>query len=282
MRIPSALSHAALCFGLFVFAGCTQAAGEDQPLVGAPEPDDGEDLRGAESVSTPVANGTQLRASAALNLRATPSTSAAILAVMPAGTVVTVVDGNPRSGWYNVKYGTKVGWSFGVYLDKVGAEATPTGGSCSPSRAVGVVSAKRKALLDTIAFAEGTRGYSQDGYDVSFTFRTFPDCNVHPKKRYCSGSLCSDASGRYQFLSKTWATLGLPNFRPENQTIGAMSLISRRGGVVPADRPLSATEFSNLMSKISYEWASLPPGRYGQPIKTMSALRSQYCKFAGC
>jgi len=45
---------------------------------------------------------------------------------------------------------------------------------------------------------------------------------------------------------------------------------------------MTATEFSNAMSKLSYEWASLPPGRYGQPNKSMTQMRSTYCAAAGC
>ena len=61
-----------------------------------------------------------------------------------------------------------------------------------------------------------------------------------------------------------------------------MKLVSRRGGTVPTSRPMNATEFANLMNRISYEWASLPPGRYGQPSKSMSQMYSAYCQRAGC
>ncbi len=45
---------------------------------------------------------------------------------------------------------------------------------------------------------------------------------------------------------------------------------------------MTASEFSNAMSRLSYEWASLPPGRYGQPVKTQSQMRNDYCSNAGC
>lgn len=155
--------------------------------------------------------------------------------------------------------------------------------TCAPSRAVDVIPWKQSVLLDTIAYAEGTRGRSQDGYNVAFTHKTFSSCNTHPNKAYCSGRLCSTASGRYQFLYKTWKGLGYPNFRPENQERAAMKLIKRRGAYVPTSRALTATEFSNVMARISYEWASLPPGRYGQPSYSTSALRKVYCAGkAGC
>ncbi len=168
-----------------------------------------------------------------------------------------------------------------------GAGATPpspapTGGSCDPSRARGVVAAPQKALLDTIAYAEGTRGRGQDGYNVIFTYQYFTSCTVHPRRLACSGSLCSDAAGRYQFLSTTWAGLGLASFTPDNQERGALKLIAQRGASVPSTRVLSATEFANVMDRISFEWASLPPGRYGQPNYSVSALRAEYCRLGGC
>lgn len=264
--------------------GCAASHEESTEIVGAEEPDDDADLRGAESVSETLPAGAQLRTNAALNLRSSPSKSASILEVMAKGTLVTAVTGKPSAGWYQVKHGGRTGWSYGVYLDRVSTSggSTAAGGSCAPARAIGIVSAPRKALLDAIAWAEGTRGYSQDGYNVIFSFKTFTDCDDHPRRTICSGGYCSTAAGRYQFLTTTWDGLKLPNFRPENQTTGAMTLIAWRKATIPADRPLTATEFTNVMSKISYEWASLPPGRYGQPVKSASQLRAEYCKLAGC
>lgn len=273
-------------FAALPLTGCA-ANGDsaEEELVGADEPADGEDAREAESVMGPVAPGTQLRTNAALNLRSYASTSAKILRVIPDNALVTVVSGTPKNGWYNIKYSGTSGWSYGVYLDKVtssGGSAVTGLASCAPARAVGVVTSKRKALLDTIAYAEGTRGYSQDGYNVLYSYKTVSDCNSHPNRVICSGAYCSSAAGRYQFLNTTWKGLGLPNFRPENQTRGAMTLIAWRKATIPSDRAMTATEFANVMSRISYEWASLPPGRYGQPVKTMSQLRTTYCGLAGC
>jgi muramidase (phage lysozyme) len=273
-------SLAQLFLACVLATGCTMADGSDSELTGIDEPEDEGETRDAEAMVGSVSAGTQLRTNANLNLRTSPSKTAKILHVIPDGALVTVVSATPKNGWYNIKHGGQEGWSHGDYLDKVsgvvGAE------SCAPARAVGVVTAKRKALLDTIAYAEGTKGHGYDGYNILYAYKTVDDCNRHPDRVICSGSYCSSAAGRYQFLNKTWNGLGLPNFRPENQTRGAMTLIAWRKATIPADRAMTATEFANVMSKISYEWASLPPGRYGQPIKSMSALRSEYCKFAGC
>ncbi|MBX3208382.1 MAG: glycoside hydrolase family 104 protein [Labilithrix sp.] len=155
-------------------------------------------------------------------------------------------------------------------------------GSCAPSGAAGVVPKKHRALLDTIAYAEGTRGRGQDGYNVTFAYRYFSSCAKHPNMKVCSGRYCSTAAGRYQFLTGTWKGLGYSSFSPANQDRGGMKLISRRGANIPTGRALTATEFANTMNRISYEWASLPPGRYGQPSYSMAATRKKYCSFAGC
>ena len=156
------------------------------------------------------------------------------------------------------------------------------GGTCSPAVASGVVPAKHRALLDTIAYTEGTRGRGKDGYNVTFAYRCFATCAKHPNMRVCGGGYCSTAAGRYQFLKTTWDGLGLPTFTPDNQDKGGMKLVSRRGVNAPTGRAMTATEFTNAMNRLSWEWASLPPGRYGQPVYTMTATRREYCRLAGC
>lgn len=154
--------------------------------------------------------------------------------------------------------------------------------TCDPSLANGAVPKEHRALLDTIATTEGTRGRGENGYNVTFAYHYFTSCAHHPNLDICSGGYCSTAAGRYQFLTTTWNGLGYANFHPDNQDRGAMKLVARRGASVPTGRALTATEFVNVMDRISYEWASLPPGRYGQPSYSMSATRAKYCAFAGC
>ncbi len=155
--------------------------------------------------------------------------------------------------------------------------------SCSPSRATGVMPEKQRALLDTIAWAEGTRGKGSDGYNVIVGYRYANDCVRHPNRLIkLSSSLSSTAAGRYQFLTRTWNSLGLANFQPENQDRGGFRLVTRRGVTVPATRAMTATEFTNALSKISYEWASLPPSRYGQGNRSAAQVRAEYCRNAGC
>ena len=140
---------------------------------------------------------------------------------------------------------------------------------------------------DSIAFAEGTEGRSQDGYNVGFAYKLFASCSRHPAVTTCSGGLCSTAAGRYQFLKRTWDSTaratGARSFAPDEQEKGAQYLIGKvRKVTVPSTRALTATEFSNAMKKLSYEWASLPFSPYGQPTVSLSRTRAKYCTFAGC
>jgi muramidase (phage lysozyme) len=155
--------------------------------------------------------------------------------------------------------------------------------SCAPSLASGAVPAMHRAMLDTIAYTEGTAGScGQDGYNTGFSYKCFKSCSRHPDTVWTSGGYSSSAAGRYQFLNRTWSGLGLGAFSPKNQDIGAMKLVVRRGTTLPTSRPLTATEFTNAMKKLSPEWASLPFSPYGQPRKSLSQTRAKYCAEAGC
>ncbi len=155
--------------------------------------------------------------------------------------------------------------------------------TCAPSLAVGAVPVKHKAMLNTIAFTEGTAGRGgYDGYNVTFAYHYFSSCVRHPDLAIRSGSYTSTAAGRYQFLYATWRGLGLPNFEPNNQDKGGMKLIAQRGVTLPTTRALTATEFANAMSRLNKEWASLPGSPYGQPTYSLATTRKKYCSFAGC
>jgi len=121
-----------------VGTGCAAATGggdTGDELVGVDENSD--DDRGAESVSGPVAAGSSLKTTAALNLRTGAGTGYKILHVIPNGATVTVVDGNPKSGWYNIKHAGAVGWSYGVYLNKVASSGGSTGGGSTGGGSTG-------------------------------------------------------------------------------------------------------------------------------------------------
>jgi len=181
-----------------------------------------------------------------------------------------------------------VGCAPGAEEEETGetTEAISGDPSCSPARGRNAVSLHQKALHDAIAFAEGTQGRGRnDGYDVGYAYRNFTSCARHAGRVTCGGGYCSTAAGRYQFLKRTWdATsrdIDADGFGADDQERGAEYLIQRVRRVTVPARAMTATEFSNALKKLSYEWASLPPGRYGQPIKTESQVRAAYCQSLG-
>ena len=142
------------------------------------------------------------------------------------------------------------------------------------------ISVRECALLSTIAYAEGTN----ERYDIIFSFETFTSYADHPRRTICSGSYCSDAAGRYQFLAMTWdwvrPKLNLPDFSPASQDLAALWLIDYRG-VENIDAIDTFSEFVAAMDDLNLEWASLPGSPYGQPTHSAESLWAEYQVFAG-
>ena len=140
---------------------------------------------------------------------------------------------------------------------------------------------ERRALLNTIRYAEGTWKDGEDkGYRIMYGGGQFQDLSRHPErvivKRYTSA-----AAGAYQFLPKTWKgvakELKLSSFEPRHQDQAALHLVERRGALKEIDRK-GLTR--NAMAKLAPEWASFPTwtGRsaYGQPVRSPQDLASFY------
>ncbi len=140
---------------------------------------------------------------------------------------------------------------------------------------------ERRALLNTIRYAEGTwKDGTDQGYQVMYGGGKFHDLSRHPEtvviKRYASA-----AAGAYQFLPATWKgvakELDLETFEPKHQDQAALHLVQRRGALKEIDRSgLTKT----AMARLAPEWASFPniSGRsaYGQPVKTHQELARFY------
>ena len=102
------------------------------------------------------------------------------------------------------------------------------------------ITPERRALLNTIRFAEGTWKDGKDlGYRILYGGGQFQDLSRHPErvvvKRYTSA-----AAGAYQFLPTTWQEvanrLDLPSFAPEHQDQAALHLVKKRGALQEIDR----------------------------------------------
>lgn len=151
-----------------------------------------------------------------------------------------------------------------------------------PGFAPYLMTPERRALLNTIRFAEGTWKDGDDsGYRVSFGGSLFSSLESHPDKVRFSSRYASAAAGAYQFMPFTWREaaqkLALKTFHPRNQDQAALFLIQRRGALPLADKGEMTPTLSN---RLAPEWASFPTygGRsyYGQPVKSFSELRKFY------
>lgn len=134
---------------------------------------------------------------------------------------------------------------------------------------------RQKAALDTIAFCEGTIGAR--GYETIVGYTYFTG-NQHPgtldPQLYKKTGLNSDASGRYQYLSTTWETLGMPDFSPKNQDRGTIKYLDRLGATAAVNSG-NIDQFLRIASS-SAGWASFPYSNAGQGGKTIAEATQAY------
>jgi muramidase (phage lysozyme) len=151
-----------------------------------------------------------------------------------------------------------------------------------PAPLIFAITPERRALLNTIRYAEGTwAGGDQIGYRIMFGGGLMPSLDRHPDRVIRKSGYASAAAGAYQFMPFTWSlasrTLGLAAFGPEVQDQAAIFLIQRRGALPLADQGLFTR---HLAAKLAPEWASFPTlaGRsfYGQPVRRFNELRRFY------
>ncbi len=134
-----------------------------------------------------------------------------------------------------------------------------------------------KAFLDTIASAEGTA--SPDGYHTQYTGTKFVSFSDHPREMRCGRrygkKLCSDAAGRYQFLSTTWdrfaKKFGVKDFSPQNQDLMAIELIREKDAL----EDIEAGRLEPAFRKLAYIWPSFR--RFGGSVdSSLPKLEAMY------
>ncbi len=139
------------------------------------------------------------------------------------------------------------------------------------------ITPQRRALLNTIRYAEGTWKQGKEGYRTLYGGGRFRSLERHPEvvvvKRYTSA-----AAGAYQFLPGTWSEaarkLQLESFAPNSQDQAALYLVDRRGVLDQIDQQGLTRE---AMAVLAHEWASFPTlaghSAYGQPVKRAEELQ---------
>lgn len=129
-----------------------------------------------------------------------------------------------------------------------------------------------RRALDIIAASENA------DYNTTFGGGTFDDFSKHPNiqrkfKQKDGKTNSSGAAGRYQFLKGTWndlqEKLGLKDFSPRNQDIGALALLDQArgsGGKSALELALEGN-YQGMVEKAGNIWASFPsaPAKYSQP-----------------
>ena len=152
------------------------------------------------------------------------------------------------------------------------------------------VPVEARPFLDMIAFAEGTAGAGQNGYDITVGFGRISGWNEtysggHPQTPiFIPGIGNTNAAGRYQFLDSianpTWKTYGKDykyTFNKKGQDLAGYNLLTvkRKGNPFLkeaydiAKQQITSNNinvnnnkaFLNLLDIMSYEWASLPDSR---------------------
>jgi len=156
-----------------------------------------------------------------------------------------------------------------------------------PAPRVYAITPERRALLNTIRFAEGTWANGHEvGYRVMFGGGLMPSLDRHPNRVVRSARYASAAAGAYQFMPPTWsmvsralgfALVGPNAFGPQIQDQAALYLVQRRGAFALMDQGRFTPQ---LAHKLAPEWASFPTlagsSFYGQPVKRYHDLRRFY------
>ncbi|MGH2601886.1 MAG: SH3 domain-containing protein, partial [Dehalococcoidia bacterium] len=124
----------------------------------------------------------------ALNLRAGPSTGTSVLAVMPSGATVEIL-GDPRSGFYPVRYNGTAGYAYADYLSLGGGDGDGNGGGDGWT----------EQEIISIIYAAADQ-YGQPRADMLRVARC--ESGLDPSQV----TPPYQASGLFQFLPGTWAT----------------------------------------------------------------------------
>lgn len=150
-----------------------------------------------------------------------------------------------------------------------------------------------RAFMRMLRVGEGTTG--EKGYETLFGGKSFiKDFNKtftdHPRIPMPYGTRFSTAAGAYQVMGYTWddahmiaqrARYSITTFTPRDQDLFCLVLLKEKreeawplllAGEIEASLTLNPGGYS-------YEWASLPPGRYGQPIKSMQEALDYYHEY---
>ncbi|CSB96145.1 VgrG protein [Vibrio cholerae] len=143
--------------------------------------------------------------------------------------------------------------------------------------------ARVRAFMRMLRVGEGTVGVK--GYETLFSGKSFiqdynKDFSDHPRIKIKAGGLVSSAAGAYQVMGYTWddpsmvkarQNYNIKDFSPLSQDLFCLILLKSKSGAL---QKIRQGDIKTALDSLSYVWASLPPGRYGQPSKSMDEALS--------
>lgn len=136
-----------------------------------------------------------------------------------------------------------------------------------------------QAMLKVIRTGEGTTG--PNGYRTIFGGGLFDGFADHPRITVKRSGYTSTAAGAYQMKASTWdetkRIMQLPDFSPRSQDLAALGRIAARGAL----DLVKSGQFDAAVSRLGWEWASLPGSPYGQPVMTLDKARAIYASAGG-
>jgi len=206
----------------------------DAPLVAA------DDTANVGTVHEGLIAAAQMRTTANVNFRKGAGTTFAVIAVIPSGTIVTLVSATPQNGFLNITFNGTNGWSSATYLTAVtstGGGSSSSGGSSSGGSSSGGTSGGTVNLDgptspdNALARAKAAVGFSYYWGGGAWQAAGASSSN----KGSCSGSCpsCSH-SGKYGadcsgLVAKAWQ-FGAENLETNSHPYSTSSFVSDSSG----------------------------------------------------
>ncbi|MES0320016.1 glycoside hydrolase family 104 protein [Citrobacter sedlakii] len=165
------------------------------------------------------------------------------------------------------------------------------------SKNITLEEARVRAFMRMIRVCEGTTG--EQGYERLFggesfirdyhkTFSTHPQIKITRVNKKTGKIYISSAAGAYQVMGYTWddrsttfwrKKYGIADFSPESQDLLCVVILKEKVRDNALKLIIQGKIKEAIENSCSYEWASLPPGRHGQPIKSLNECLRNYDLF---
>ncbi len=134
----------------------------------------------------------------------------------------------------------------------------------------------RRVYMSLIAWCEGTDKTLDPvwtGYNIRYGYVKFDDYSRFPPGYITRNGITSSASGRYQIMDFTWkhiqGALNFPSFEPQYQDQSCLWLLHVARNAL---RFVDGDDLDRFCWSCSWEWASIPPDRYGQSAKSKAQV----------